>query len=159
MISFDEFRTSHAVQIDELYLRAGAARWKIPEGQWAAALYRTAISIELESGEVKSEHLTTVDLGSLHATDLAFAVAFRLGCSEAMDYFEREQRKQIRSLAAESAQSPSQLTRLTEKLRRELHGHEMKDGRRLSLFEQFDGRVALRDWLRALVEREIAKES
>src|SRR5262245_24533932 len=116
MISFEEFRNCHAVQIAELYLRAGAARWKIPEQQWAAALYRTATSIESKSGRVKSEHLTTVDLSSLHATDLAFAVAFRLGCSEAMDYFEREQRTQIRSLAAESTQSPSQLTRLTEKL-------------------------------------------
>src|SRR5262249_39237926 len=101
----------------------------------------------------------SVDFSSLHATDLGFAVAFRLGCREAMDYLLREQRAQIGRLAAECAQSPSQVTRVTETLLRELQGHEMEDGRRQTLFERFDGQVALRDWLRTIVQREIAKES
>jgi hypothetical protein len=155
MSLLEDFRARHAVEIKELYERS-AARWKIPEAQWADAIYRAAIS----SGSVasRSSFASEVSRTLVHPDDFAFAVAFRLGCSEAVNNFEAKYKVVLHDLARDITHDERRATNLAEVVLQEIYGELEEDGRRRSQLQYFDGRVSLLDWLRALLKRRDAGE-
>jgi hypothetical protein len=155
MSRLEDFRARHAVEIKELYERS-AARWKIPEAQWAGAIYRAAIS----SGSVASRASCASEVSRtlMHPDDFAFAVAFRLGCSEAVNNFEAKYKVLLHDLALDITHDECRATNLAEAALQEIYGALEEDGRRSSLLQDFDGRVSLLDWLRALLKRRDADE-
>jgi len=158
VIPFALFHAPYASQIDELYLRAGATKWKIPEGQWVAALYRTAFTIDSEIRRLGQATSGAIDLSSLHADDFAFALAFRLGSREGMRHFRLQCVPRIAVSSREISRDAGRATRSVDTVLQRLEGHERQDGCRNTLFEYFDGRVTLDDWLRTLIVRQIANE-
>jgi hypothetical protein len=155
MSRLEDFRARHAAQIKELYERS-AARWKIPEAQWAGAIYRAAIS----SGSLglRSSFPDEISCTLVHPEDFAFALAFRLGCGEAVDNFEAKYKVLLHDLALDITHDESRATNLAETVFQEICGELEEDGRRRSLLQDFDGRVSLVDWLRALLKRRDAGE-
>jgi hypothetical protein len=155
MSRLEDFHTRHAVEIKELYERS-AACWKIPEAQWAGAIYRAAIS----SASVASRpsFATVVSRTLVHPDDFAFAVAFRLGCSEAVNNFEAKYKVLLHDLALDITHDERRATNLAEVVLQEIYGELEEDGRRNSLLRDFDGCVSLLDWLRALLKRRDAGE-
>lgn len=81
----EDFSARHSAEIKELYERANAASWKIPEAQWAGAIYRAAISREAPASPSSQGREYSISSTSFHAQNFVFALAFRLGCGEAMD--------------------------------------------------------------------------
>jgi hypothetical protein len=155
MSRLEDFRARHAVEIKELYERS-AARWKIPEAQWAGAIYRAAISSEsVASG---SSFASEVSRTLVHPDDFAFAVAFRLGCNEAVNNFEAKYKVLLHDLALDITHDERRATNLAEVVLQEIYGELEEDGRRRSQLQYFDGRVSLLDWLRALLKRRAAGE-
>jgi hypothetical protein len=155
MSRLEDFRARHAVEIKELYERS-AARWKIPETQWAGAIYRAAIP----SGSVasRSSFASEVSRTLVHPDDFAFAVAFRLGCSEAVNNFEAKYKVLLHDLALDITHDERRATNLAEVVFQEIYGELEEDGRRSSPLQDFDGRVSLLDWLRALLKQRDAGE-
>src|SRR5215469_605934 len=100
MSRLEDFRVCHAVEIQELYRRS-AFRWKIPEGQWAAAIYRIAIT----RGSPDSKSFSTNEMSCTlaHPDDFAFALAIRVGCSRALDSFEAKYKIVLHDLALDIA--------------------------------------------------------
>jgi hypothetical protein len=150
MNRLEDFHARHAGEIKELYKRS-AARWKIPEAQWVGAIYRAAIS----SGSVasRSSFASEVSRTLVHPDDFAFAVAFRLGCSEAVNNFEAKYKVLLHDLALDITHDERRATNLAEVVLQEIYGELEEDGRRRSQLQYFDGRVSLLDWLRALLKR------
>lgn len=155
MSRLEDFHARHAVEIKELYERS-AARWKIPEAQWAGAIYRAAISSE--SVASRSSFASEVSSTLVHPDDFAFAVAFRLGCSEAVSNFEAKYKVLLHDLALDITHDERRAANLAEIVLQEIYGELEEDGRRRSLLQYFDGRISLRDWLRALLKRRDAGE-
>jgi hypothetical protein len=155
MSRLEDFRARHAVEIRELYERS-AARWKIPEAQWAGAIYRAAISSE--SVASRSSFASEVSRTLVHPDDFAFAVAFRLGCNEAVNNFEAKYKVLLHDLALDITHDERRATNLAEVVLQEIYGELEEDGRRRSQLQYFDGRVSLLDWLRALLKRRDAGE-
>ena len=139
MSRLEDFRARNALQIKELYERS-AARWKIPEAQWAGAIYRAAIS----SGSLGLRPSSADEISStlVHPEDFAFALAFRLGCSEAVDNFEAKYKVLLHDLALDITHDESRATNLAEIVFQEICGELEEDGRRRSLLQDFDGRVS-----------------
>jgi hypothetical protein len=151
MSRLEDFSARHSVEIKELYERANAARWRIPEAQWTGAIYRAAIWRESPASPSSQGREYSISSTSLHAQDFAFALAFRLGCGEAMDYFMAKYEALLHGLAVDITHDESRARSLTEVVFRELHGEAEEDGRRRSLFQDFDGRDSLVIWLRAIM--------
>jgi|SRR5215472_3423778 len=150
MSRLEDFRVYHAVEIQGLYRRS-AFRWKIPEGQWAAAIYRVAIT--RGSPASKSASANELSCALAHPDDFAFALAIRLGCSRALDSFEAKYEILLHDLALDITHDESRAMNLAEAIFQEIYGELEEDGRRRSLLQDFDGSVSLLDWLRAVMER------
>ena len=155
MSRLEDFRARHALKIKELYERS-AARWKIPEAQWAGALYRIAISSR--SVASRSSFASEGSCTLLHPDDFAFALAFQLGCSEAVVNFEAKYKVLLHDLALDITHDESRAMNLAKAVFQEINGELEEDGRRRSLLQDFDGHVSLLDWLRALLEQRDADE-
>jgi hypothetical protein len=157
MSRLEDFRARHAVEIKELYERSGAARWKIPETEWAGAIYRVATSSELLAS--RSSSANEISCRLVHPDDFAFTLAFRLGCREALENFEARYKVLLHELALEiTYDDESRAINLAEVVFRQIYGELEDDGRRRSLFEDFDGRVSLVGWMRAVMEQLDADE-
>jgi hypothetical protein len=155
MSRLEDFRIRYAVEIKELYERS-AVRWNIPEGQWAGAIYRVAISSGAPGSRSPSANEISCTLA--HPDDFAFALAFRLGCSDALDTFEAKYKVVLRDLALDITHDEDRAMNLAEAVFQEIYGELEEDGRRRSLLRDFDGGVSLLDWLRALLEQRDAGE-
>lgn len=95
-------------------------------------------------------------LSSLRAQDFAFALAVRLECRDAIEHFETEYMSLLRSCAERITRDEGRITALTKEVFDELHGSRDVDGRRRSLFDEFDGQVSLITWLReVMLQREM----
>ncbi len=145
---FEDFRVRHEFELATLYERARAASWKITKEQWAAAIYNGATSQAFQEGGAEQELATKAYLSSLHARDLALALAVRLGCSDAVERFAIEYMWLLRGLAEHITDNNDRVIVLTKEVFDELCGPQNADGRRKSVFEDFDGRVSLTTWLR-----------
>jgi len=155
MSRLEEFRVYHAVEIQEQYRRS-AFRWKIPEGQWAAGIYRVAITRGSPASRSSSADEMSCTLA--HPDDFAFALAIWLGCSRALDSFEAKYKILLHDLALDITHDESRAMNLAEAVLQEIYGELEEDGRRRSLLQDFDGSVALLDWLRAVMEQRDAGE-
>jgi hypothetical protein len=154
--SFEDFRVSHGAELASLYERARAASWKITEEQWAAAIYSATISGSFQMDAAEWEVGASVYLSSLRAPDLAFALAVRLGCSDAVEHLATRYTSLLRSLAEHIARDNGRVITLTKEVFDDLYGRQDPEGRRRSLFEDFDGRISLIMWLReVMVQREM----
>jgi RNA polymerase sigma-70 factor len=145
------WRTAHDATLRRLYDAADAARWEVPFEAWAEALYASG-SARTPGGAAARD--VEAYLGSLHAADLALAVACRLGHAAAWDHFVLECRPGLyaaaRAIAADEGRD------LADSLYAELFGLAERDGTRRSLFAYYHGRSRLSTWLRSvLVQRQI----
>ena len=155
---FEDFRVRHESELAALYKQTRAASWKITEEQWAAAIYSGAISQASQAGGAEQELATKAYLSSLHARDLALALAVRLGCSDAIEHFAIEYMWLLRGLAEHITDDNGRVIALTKEVFDELCGPQNADGRRESIFENFDGRVSLITWLREFaIQRETGR--
>jgi hypothetical protein len=155
MSRLEDFRVRYAVEIKELYEQS-AVRWNIPEGQWAGAIYRAAIS--RGSPGSRSSSANEISCTLVHPDDFAFALALRLGCSDALDNFEANYKVVLHDLALDITHDEERAVNLAAAVFQEICGEMEEDGRRRSLLLNFDGGVSLRDWLRALLEQRDAGE-
>ena len=156
--AFEDFRVRHESELATLYKRARAASLKITEEQWAAAIYNGAISQASQAGAAPQELATRAYLSALHARDLALALAVQLGCSDAKEHFAIEYMSLLRGLAEHITDDDGRAIALTKNVFDELCGPQNTDGRRKSIFENFDGRVSLVTWLREfMVQRETGR--
>ena len=154
----EDFRDLHESELAALYKRTHAASWKITEEQWAAAIYGGAISQASQAGGAEQELATKAYLSSLHARDLALALAVRLGCSDAIEHFAIEYMWLLRGRAEHITDDNGRVIALTKEVFDELCGPQNADGRRKSVFENFDGRVSLITWLREFaIQRETGR--
>jgi len=153
MSRLEDFRVYHAVEIQWQYRRS-AFRWKIPEGQWAAAIYRVAMTSGSPGSRWSSANEMSCTLA--HPDDFAFALAVRLGCSRALESFEAKYKIVLHDLALDIAHDESRAMNSVEAVWQEIYGELEEDGRRRSLLQEFDGSVSLLDWLRAVMERRVA---
>ena len=155
---FEDFRIRHESELAALYNRTRAASWKITEEQWAAAIYRATISGASEAGAVEQELAIREYLSCLHAQDLAFVLAVRSGCSDAIEHLETKYVPMLRRLAERITNDDGRVMALTNKVFEELCGHRKGHGRRKSQFEDFDGRVSLVTWFReVMLQRETGR--
>jgi RNA polymerase sigma-70 factor (ECF subfamily) len=114
--------------VERLYLRAGAAHWRVPRHRFTEALERAA------------EH--GADLTALHLADLALACACDEGDEAAWEHFIREYRPTL--YRAADALDPAGAARdLADGIYGELFER--------SLFRYFQGRSSLATWLRAVL--------
>src|SRR5262249_2930172 len=125
MSRLEDFRARHAAELKKLYERSGAARWKIPEMQWAGAIYRAATSSE----SLTSRSSSTRDIPSwlIYPDDFAFALAFRLGSREALENFEARYKVLLHEIALEvTHDDENRAINLAEVVFRQLYG-ELED--------------------------------
>jgi hypothetical protein len=152
---FEDFRVRHESELAALYKRTRAASWKITEEQWAAAIYSAAISGASETSAVEQELAIRAYMSCLHAQDLAFVLAVRSGCSDAIEYLATQYMPMLRNLAERITNDDGRVIALTKKVFDELCGHRNEHGPTKSQFEDFDGRVSLVTWFReVMLQRE-----
>jgi RNA polymerase sigma factor (sigma-70 family) len=115
-----------------------AAGWGLSLAQFAEAVYQSFKRWNAGPDPSPVEGF----LGSLHARDLAMAAACRLGLAHAWDDF-------VAAIARDDARGRE----LADSLYADLYGLEVREGRRRSLLNYFDGRSSLSTWLRAVLAR------
>ncbi len=136
--------------IDRLYVRAGAARWRVDRGAFARALENSAGKAFAGAGpDAKTlEHY----LAGLHLDDLALACACAAGDEDAWQHFVLVYRPAL--YRAADAIDPTGGSRdIADSLYGDLFGLGGKTGERQSLFRYFHGRSSLATWLRAVMSQ------
>jgi RNA polymerase sigma-70 factor (ECF subfamily) len=138
---------------DDLYRRAGAAKWQLPPERFAAALERSAAKAFAGRSGARGEVDTY--LRSLRLEELALACACEAGIDAAWDHFVLEYRPVLYRSA--DALDPSGGAReIADSLYADLYGIRDAGGERQSLFRYFHGRSSLATWLRAvLAQRQV----
>jgi RNA polymerase sigma factor (sigma-70 family) len=135
---------------ERLYVRAGAARWRVPPATFAAALEASAAKAfagRTPGGRELERYLT-----SLHLQDLALACGCAEGDEEAWEHMVREWRP-ILYRAADALDPGGGAREIADALYAELYGTETRAGARRSLFRYFHGRSSLGTWLRAVLSQ------
>ena len=138
--------------MDRLYVLANAERWVLSQGQFAAALQRSA-SKHPTSGALTPRHLEEY-LSALHLEDLALATACCAGNDAAWEYFVNTYRAYLRTAAGAILRcnaASAEACDLADSLFSELYGLAGGKGTERSLFRYFHGRSSLKTWLRAVL--------
>jgi RNA polymerase sigma factor (sigma-70 family) len=146
------FLTGQASLIAELHAQAGGARWGVPPGDFAGALYRSAVR-HFDGAPPEGDALGTY-LRGLHLADLALACALQLGSETAWEDFVVRFRPALYSAARAIAASRGEAhaRELADALYGELYGLDRDaSGRRRSLLQYFHGRSKLLTWLRTVL--------
>src|ERR1700730_16734329 len=134
------FLTGQAALIAELHAQAGGARWGVPLGDFAGALYRSAVR-HFDGAPPEGDALGTY-LRGLHLADLALACALQLGSEAAWEDFVVRFRPALYSAAQG----------VSDALYGDLYGLDRDPaGRRRSLLRYFHGRSKLLTWLRTVL--------
>lgn len=141
-----EFAARYAPALGRLYYRARAARWNLGEDSLTEAALRGA----LKSGAVESDTVEAY-LDTIHAEDLALAVACKNGNARAWEHFISSLRPPLYAAARAIAGDEMRGRELADSLWAELYGLEVRDGRRRSILEYFHGRSSILTWMRALL--------
>jgi RNA polymerase sigma-70 factor, ECF subfamily len=141
-----------ASEARRLWQRAGAARWGLSEGDFAAALERSAAARFRGGSPAGPDIVAFVD--TLHQEDLALAAACALGLNAAWEHFVREFRPVLLRVAGKG-QPADRARDVADSIYGELFGLEERDGKRRSLFDYYHGRSSLAGWLRAVVAQRI----
>lgn len=133
---------------DELYAAANAARWRVPQTAFTAALETSCA--KAFAGADPAPRDVAKYLRSLHLEDLALACACALGDAPAWDHFVLHMRPGL--YRAADALDPSGGAReIADSLYADLYGVDQRGGARQSLLRYFHGRSSLATWLRAVL--------
>ncbi len=149
-----QFPASLAAAVERCWRKAAApAEWNLTREQFQSALERsTAKRFPDKSRDTKK---IEAYLETLHASDLALALACSLGSPAAWDYFMAQFRPELyraaRAIAGYSAGNDAAARDLADSLYVDLYGLRETDGCRKSLFQYFHGRSKLTTWLRAVL--------
>ena len=146
------FLTRQAALIAELHAQAGGARWGVPLGDFAGALYRSAVR-HFDGAPPEGDALGTY-LRGLHLADLALACALQLGSETAWEDFVVRFRPALYTAARAiaGARGDAYARELADALYGELYGLDRDaSGRRRSLLQYFHGRSKLLTWLRTVL--------
>lgn len=140
-------------QVDEAtvarcYRQAGAERWGVSRGVFAAALERSVAKTPTGRALGRGEIGRLVS--GLHLEDLALACACAAGHDGAWEHFIREQRP-VLYRAADAIDPTGGAREVADALYGELYGLREQGGARKSLFDYFHGRSSLATWLRAIL--------
>ncbi len=141
-----EFVARYAPALARLYDRARAARWNLGADVLSEAVARGA----LKSGALETDRVEQY-LDTLHAEDLALALACKDGNSRAWEHFIASLRPPLYAAARAIAGDEMRGRELADSLWADLYGLEVRDGTRRSLLEYFHGRSSILTWLRAIL--------
>jgi RNA polymerase sigma-70 factor (ECF subfamily) len=136
--------------VSRLYERAGAARWQVSTGVFAASL--AASADRALAGKARSPRDVERYLGSLHLEDLALACACAEGHAPAWDHFIQHHRPLLYR-SADALEPGGGAREVADGLYGELFGVQERNGERRSLFRYFHGRSSLATWLRAILSQ------
>jgi RNA polymerase sigma-70 factor len=132
----------------QLYRKADAARWSVPE-----AAFHEALLAGLERafpGPAPSRREVERHLGALHLQDLALACACAAADEAAWDHFVAEHRP-VLYRAADALDRSGGARQVADELYAELYGLKGDRAERVSLFRYFHGRSSLSTWVRAVL--------
>lgn len=149
-----KFPASLAAAVERCWRKAAApAGWNLRREQFQAALEVSAT--RRFAGGAPDPGKIDAYLESLHAADLALAVACSLGNPAAWDYFMAEFRPELyraaRAIVGHAAGKDASARDLADSLYADLYGLRESEGRRKSLFDYFHGRSKLATWLHAVL--------
>jgi RNA polymerase sigma-70 factor (ECF subfamily) len=157
-----QFPASLAAAVERCWRKAAVpADWNLTREQFQAALERSAA--RRFAGAASDPKKIDAYLESLHAADLALAVACSLGNPAAWDFFMAQFRPELyraaRAIVGHAAARDADARDLADSLYADLYGlpadreasSRESDGRRKSLFEYFHGRSKLATWLHAVL--------
>src|SRR5271169_6752365 len=157
-----QFPASLAAAVERCWRKAAVpADWNLTREQFQAALGRSAA--RRFAGAAPDPRKIDAYLESLHAADLALAVACSLGNPAAWDFFMAQFRPELyraaRAIVGHAAARDADARDLADSLYADLYGlpadreasSRESDGRRKSLFEYFHGRSKLATWLHAVL--------
>jgi hypothetical protein len=157
-----QFTAPLAAAVERCWRKAAApAHWNLTREQFQAALERSAA--RRFAGAAPDPRKLDAYLESLHAADLALAVACSLGNPAAWDFFMAQFRPELyraaRAIVGRAAARDADARDLADSLYADLYGlaadrqatSRESDGRRKSLFEYFHGRSKLATWLHAVL--------
>ena len=156
------FAASLSNAVEHAWRRAAPpADWDLTREEFQAALERSvakrfpAAASDAERDAQRDAKKTEAYLESLHAGDLALAVACSKGSAAAWDFFMAEFRLELyraaRAIEGAVAGGDSAARELADSLYADLYGLRESGGRRKSLFEYFHGRSKLSTWLHAVL--------
>jgi RNA polymerase sigma-70 factor (ECF subfamily) len=157
-----QFTASLATAVERCWRKAAVpADWNLTREQFRAALERSAA--RRFAGAAPDPKKIDAYLESLHAADLALAVACSLGNPAAWEFFMAQFRPELyraaRAIVGRAAARDADARDLADSLYADLYGlpadrepsSRESDGRRKSLFEYFHGRSKLATWLHAVL--------
>ncbi len=156
---------SLATAVERCWRKAAApAQWNLTREQFQAALEISATKRfpGAAATPTPADSPAKIDakkieayLETLHAADLALALACSLGNPAAWDFFMAEFRPELyraaRAIVGYAAGQDAAARDLADSLYADLYGLRESEGRRKSLFEYFHGRSKLGTWLRAVL--------
>ena len=160
-----QFSASLAAAVERCWLRAAApGEWNLTREQFQAALESSAArrfpgaaaapTPALIPAKIDAKKIEAY-LETLHAADLALALACSLGNPAAWDFFMAEFRPELyraaRAIVGYAAGQDAAARDLADSLYADLYGLRESEGRRKSLFDYFHGRSKLGTWLRAVL--------
>ncbi len=90
-------------------------------------------------------------IDSLHAEDLALALACKAGHPSAWEHFITTLRPSLYAASRAIARDESRGRELADSLWADLYGLDVRDGRRRSMLDYFHGRSSILTWLRAVL--------
>lgn len=141
-----ELLAQHRAALARLCKRAGAARWNVGDDAIAEAAFRGA-----QAAGVGDPAGVERYLDSLHAGDLALALACKDGKSAAWEHFITKFRPQMYSAARAIAGDEMRGRELADSIWADMYGLDVRDGRRRSLLDYFHGRSSILTWIRAVL--------
>ncbi len=134
-----------APALERLFARAEAARWGVTAERFAVAVGQAVAKLAPAGGPAADAAVAT-----LHAEDLALALACADGHEAAWDHFVRTFRPELYR-AARAMTDDVTGRELADSLYADLFGLVERDGRRRSLFRYYHGRAKLSTWLRSVL--------
>jgi RNA polymerase sigma-70 factor, ECF subfamily len=149
-----QFPASLAAAVERCWRKAASpAEWNLTREQFQSALERSAA--KRFPDKARDTKKVEAYLETLHAADLALALACSIGSPAAWDFFMAQFRPELyraaRAIAGHAAGNEAAARDLADSLYADLYGLRETDGRRKSLFEYFHGRSKLSTWLRAVL--------
>jgi RNA polymerase sigma-70 factor (ECF subfamily) len=152
-MSLEQFLENYCDSIDRLYSTSNAAAWHVSRDSFAGALWQ---SFERRFGAdarlvTRAEAATFLD--SLHAADLALAIACRDGDADAWRHLVATYRAPVDAFARAVLGNSSRAGEIADSLWADLYGLRGADGDRRSPLAHYGGRSSLMSWLRVVVTR------
>jgi RNA polymerase sigma-70 factor (ECF subfamily) len=134
-----------AAAIDDLFAQSEAGRWGVSRDRFAEAVCRAAAKLAPAGGAAAD-----AAVASLHARDLALALACADGHDAAWEHFVLTYRPELYR-AARAMTDDTTGRELADSLYADLFGLGGREGRGQSLFRYYHGRAKLSTWLRSVL--------